>query len=454
MTVIRNILLLSIVVELAGSGYALIDRISRIAPPEIDSRRLDIATAKAFVAIRKNAVNGGLAGWRQLAEAYLGIGHYLEAEQCFRHASQLAPADIQAEYGMGFCLERMGQTTAAIKTFTHVAQRADKQLRNTCMYQIGRCFLREENPEEAEATFRLISDQPGAAYQLAKLLIRSNRADEATEFIDRQLAVLPNSLKFLQLKQRAAILRGDSELASELRDQEDRAEYKLVLEYGQSFISMFAVRYGLSRILSRAMQLRNNGSLRQRKFALDEALRIIRTDELWQYRSVYIAAANVELSLGNIDTVRTLIAEIKANTHDGIDLRDLEAMVAVADGDDESAYQIWQLAASMSPSAFLYQRLAETRHNIDEELRQTYRGQQLLYTGMDALRDNRLHESQALLEDSVRFLPGSDAAFFNIGEAYRIQGHVNKAKVAFEECLRINPHHWRAMAQLEKLIVE
>ena len=413
---------------------------------------MDTETAGAFEAVRKKALEGGSADWRLLAEAYLGSGHYLEAEQCFRQVVHLDATDIQAEYGRGFCLERMGQTSAAIEVFKNTAARADQQLRSTCLYQIGRCYLREENSEEAEATFRQIREQSPAAYQLAKLLIRSDRAAEAWPILEEQIVAQPNSLKLTQLQMRAAQQLGNAQLAEELRDQEDRSEYKLNLEYSQSFISLFASRYGLSRILSKAMQLKQEGSLSQRLSMLDRALNIVRKNELWQYRSVYIALAYVNLGLGNTDRAAQLIAEIRAHTHDDVDLRDLEALVCAANGDEESAYRIWLAAAELNPSAFLYQRLADTNHQIPNELRQSYQGQQAFHEGIDALRNNQPAVSQNLLEGAAKLLPENERIWFYLGEAFRVQNNSEKAMAAFTECLRINPEHWRAKRQLQRLI--
>ncbi|MEO2019085.1 MAG: tetratricopeptide repeat protein, partial [Fuerstiella sp.] len=250
MKIIRSILLAVIAVEAAMSCYFVVGRLSRANPPSIDSRRLDPVTAADLQRIRKRAADGVSRDWRELAEAYLGNGYYVAAEQCFRHAADLVPEDRQAQYGRGFCLERIGRTKEAIEVLSETAASAAPELARTCWYQIGRCFLREEKAQEAETAFRKISDFQPAAYQLAKLFIRLDRANEAIPVLEQLLAVMPNSLKLLQLRRHAAEALGDKALVTELRDREDRAEYQLVLEYGQSFISMFAARYGLSKILS------------------------------------------------------------------------------------------------------------------------------------------------------------------------------------------------------------
>ncbi|MEO2019399.1 MAG: tetratricopeptide repeat protein, partial [Fuerstiella sp.] len=240
-------------------------------------------------------------------------------------------------------------------------------------------------------------------------------------------------------------------LVTELRDREDRAEYQLVLEYGQSFISMFAARYGLSKILSGAMHLKSHGTLEQRKSALNDALSIIQPNKLWQYRSVFIAAAHVELGLDNPSGATELLSIVQQHTQDGVDSRDLAAMIASAEGDHDAAYTIWKKVSDMKPTAPLHDRLSRTKAIRGQKIRDVHRGQSALLSGMDAWRRNSIDEARSYLSEAVRLLPADEKALFYMGEVHRLQGDTDSAVSAFIRCLQQNPDHGRAIARMNQI---
>ncbi|MEQ9409979.1 MAG: tetratricopeptide repeat protein [Fuerstiella sp.] len=451
MKAVCRILTVVILLEAILAGWYVVQRAGRVRPPTVDMGRLDPLTRADLKEVVAAARDGGFREWRELGEAYLGNGYYVAAEQCFRHVIELDPRDQQAGYAQGFCLERIGRTTEAIEVLTRTATSASGELVQTCWYQIGRCLLREERAAEAEQAFLRISDFPPAAYQLAKLLIRSDRSAQAVPILERQLKVFPNSLKLLQLQMRAAEAEGDFALATALRDREDRAQYQLVLEYGQSFISMFASRYGLSARLSNAMRLKTEGTLQARRAALAKVLEVVLHNRLWQFRSVLVAAAHVELGLGNFEAARQLATQIENSTYGGVDLLELQSLLAAAAGDDDTAYQILLRACRLKPSVDLYDQLSRARGPLAEQDRARNRAMAVLMSGIDAWRANDVERAESLLEQAASELSKNQTAWFYLGEARRLRGDRDGAMAAYQKCLQLNPDHGRAIAAMNSL---
>lgn len=448
---IRTLLIAIVLMELIVAGSAIVSRARRPAPPQIDTRRLDPLTIVDINELTARASETNHPrDWKELAEALLGNGYYMAAEQCFRQSAELDPAYVHSLYGRGFCLERMGFTSDAVAVLRQVARNADPDLTRTCWYQIGRCYLRQEDPMRAEKAFRRITDFPPAAYQLAKLLLRENRADEAREIVEAPLSQAPNSLKFLQLRMRIAEALGETELAEELHDREDRAQYQVILEYNQSFISMFARRYGLAKVLSRAMRLRSEGTLFDRHTVLQKALKVIRSNQLWQYRSVLLAAAHVELGMGNLKAAASLADEIEQFTQTGPDVRELRAMIAETEGRPERAAELWQKVAHARPSPDAYDALANSP-SLSGERRQRFAALASLRRGIESYRSNNLREAVQHFESIGETLSDVAAFHFYVGECHRLEGDVRAAKLSYQQCLQLNPDHGRSLRRLRSL---
>lgn len=445
-----RLLLAILVCEIVGGALFAWQASQRVVPPAPNLQKLDPLTAQAVTEIREAAIDGNSREWRELAEAYLGNGFYAEAEQCFRHASVLNPDDLQATYGRGFCLERVGRTDEAINVLKQVAAEAHVELQTTCWYQIGRCYLRQEDVKSAEDAFRRVSEFPAAAYQLAKLLHRSGRSGEAAQIVASQREVLPNSLKLIQLGAHAAESLGDTALAAELRDREERSEYQLSLEYSQSFVTMFAGRYGLQNRLSRALELRSSGTLMQRKRVLDGVLEVIRENELWQYRPVLLAAAHVELGLGNLAEVERLISEIRMYSQDGADLLELEGLVLAAQGKVPAAVNTWQRACELSPSIEVIDEILQS-NSLPEDQVAVLNAKKQLLAGLSAYRVNQPELARPHFEEAVRLNPTDARTWFYIGEVERLAGAIDNAATAYAKCVERNPNHGRALRRLQSI---
>lgn len=435
-----------VIVELVASAVLAITHASRPEPPLPDLSRVDDETAMALNELREVARNGDARDWRELAEGYLGTGYYKAAEQCFRRATQLDPGDMQAGYGLAFCLERTGCTSAAIPIFSAVAEVADHDLSRTCWYQTGRCFLRQDNMVDAEAAFRRIEKFPPAVYQLSKILIRTGRADEAVPLIEEYLAAVPNCLKFLQLRGKAAEALDDLKTAEKMRDRQDRGEYLTHLEYSLEFIGMLGTKFGLGSRLARGLKMKDEGTVAQQQLSLTGAVALIREHRFWQYRSAFVALAEVELALGHLDRVQELISEIRQTSYDGADLLELEGKAAYAAGRDSEAAALWKRAYLIRPSIDLCDELAmitsdPVQKNIYVARREWIYGQQLFLV-------NNAEAALPHFKSANVLTPENPVILFSLGDVARVLGDNETAESCFRSCLRIQPTHGRAKQRL------
>lgn len=438
---LRKCLLLLIVAELMIGAAICVQRAGRPEPPLPNLGKLDAETSAALQSLRDKARDGNSRDWRELAEGYLGNGFYLAAEGCFQRAMELDPGDQQAAYGRGFCLERTGRTSEAIPILTAVAKVADAELAWTCWYQVGRCCLREDNINPAETAFRQIPDFAPAVYQLCKLLIRTNRTEDAVPLIDHQLEQYPNDVKFLQLRGKAAEALGDQATVAEIRDREDRAAYLVEMEYGLRFLGMLSAKLGLGSRLSRALDLKESGTAEQQSAVLHGALTIIRKNSFWNYRSVFVAMAEVELALGHFPKVRELLDEVRKNSQDGPDLLDLEGKLLLAEDRPDEAANTWQRALSMRPSIELYEQLEKV--SGDASVKAHCRAQVIFLTGLAEFQKNHVEEALPYFERAAELEPENTTHLYYLGDAHRLLGNTDAASAAFAKCVEINPDHGR-----------
>ncbi|HUG90720.1 MAG TPA: tetratricopeptide repeat protein, partial [Planctomycetaceae bacterium] len=366
------------------------------------------------------------------------------AEQCFRIACGLEPQDQESVYGLGFCLERLGQMKEAIAVLHQAAGLSDDELSHTCVYQIGRCFLRLEQPAEAEAAFRQIAGMPAAAYQLAKLLIHTDRAAEAVPLLDEQLVREPASHKFLQLRARAAELLGDEPVARRCRDLEKRTPAGVTLEYGVSFITMYRSQYGLDRQLVECTRNKNEGRPMAFAGCLERALATIRAEGLVQFDTVYVAAAQSALALQDPDGALAILDEVRGFEYETFGTLELQGDALWLKRDREGARRFWDRSLLLLPETRTHEKLAMAWDEQDPPTAAAHRAAAQQLTGMRACHDGQIDQAHAAFLDAVELSPQSARNWYYLGETYRLRGDARQAKVAYARCLELDPDYERA----------
>ncbi len=196
-----------------------------VPPPEHprpDLSVLDSVTAGEIREWQELVARDTAKDWLNLAEIYVMYGYFAEADLCCRRSIELNPKSRESRfltyYWWGAALYRLGRTEEAAATFRDAIPYAQGQEVSVCWYCIGLNMLREEKVTEAESEFRTAEDFFPADYELARILVRSGRAEEAVPILDHLIVIQPKTQKFFQLRARAAQALGDFEAVADFQE--------------------------------------------------------------------------------------------------------------------------------------------------------------------------------------------------------------------------------------------
>jgi tetratricopeptide (TPR) repeat protein len=198
-----------ICLELAWLAAGAIDQRQQPVPPLPDLSRLDAISRDELLDLRSKLNPRSAYDWLQLAALFNVHGYFPEAELCAEVATQLAPVDSRTWFERGLALHQTGRMQQAIEMFERARQVADRSTSAMCSFCIGRNYLRLERPEDAEKAFRKAGSFAPAQFELAKLLLRDNRLDEAEPLVAALQKSDPAEQEYHQLEQRLAIAKGD-----------------------------------------------------------------------------------------------------------------------------------------------------------------------------------------------------------------------------------------------------
>ncbi|MAX37738.1 MAG: hypothetical protein CME33_14370 [Gimesia sp.] len=451
-----RLLLILLVVELGYCGYLIADRMARPLPVLPDAESIDPLLMTDFRELAVQAESGSSKEWIRLGQAFLGQGFYGYAENCFRQAIQMDPDDALAQASYAFCLERTGRLQASTREYEKLEAfdgKTDVPFANRrhYLYAIGRNYLREENAEKAEELFRLNNGFQPADYQLAKLLVRSGRAEEALPYIDRNLATTPNSLVFRQLQAEALESLGRMAEAKRARDQVEHALYVVELNFNTTFLTPYSKRHGILRELEAYNQLLERNDMDYLAQKLDEVLALM-DERLPQYKATLISMLEVEYQRKNPERMLQLIQKLKENGVVDAETLQFEAGAYMLSGDMKKAVPLLQRVLEMSPTIEVHQTLADYYdQQKDLKKRDYHQAKMALLYAMMSFRNNQLKSAEEAIERSVELNPEDPQAWFYNAEIKRLLGKTEAAKKSYERCLALNPNHGRAIRELDHI---
>jgi len=452
-------LLLLFVIELGFGGYLVAKRLARPLPVLPDAESVDPLTMSDLRELEQEAETGSTQEWITLGQALLGQGFYSYAENCFLQATKFDPADAVAQASYAFCLERTGRMEASTVEYEKLKSFKGQSSvpfahRKHYLYAIGRNYLREENAAKAEEIFRLNAGFQPADYQLAKLLVRSGRSEDALSIIGRNLRESPNSLFFNYLQMQAFDSLGRTAEAKQAADRVERTMYIIPLNFNTEFITPYSSRHGISKEIEAYNRLIERTDMDHLAKKLEEVIQLMGDRPMSQYKATLISMVEIEFQRKNPERLLMLIDKLKESGVESADLLQFRAGAYMLMGQMDKAVPLLQRVAEMSPTIEVHQTLAEYYEQQKEtEKRDEHQAKMALLYAMIAFRNNQLPSADESIQKSVKLNPRDPQAWFYYAETKRLMGDLKAAQAAYERCVELNPNHGRALRELSDLTV-
>lgn len=416
------------------------------APPRPDLTFLDSVTAEEIRG-RQDAVAADQAeDWRALAEIYVLYGFFAEADICCRRAAELDPESFWTHLWWGTTLSRIGDTKASTEKFRAGIPHAEDALADVCRYCIGLNLLREEDALEAEAAFRTAMGYAPADYELAKLLVRSDRSEEAVPILDGLIANHPQTQKYYQLRSRAARRLGDLDAGDKYQDQADRATEVLPSDELTGFLEQQIGNHGLDVWVQEGKALYVSGLLDTAATRLREVLEIE-----WRPEPADLLAL-AELKLGHPEVALPIQQE--SIRRSGTTPQRLVTLGDIyhATANEAQAKEAWQRATELRLHPAAHERLAAYFEQVgDKREAGRHQGLALMAAGIGSARAGELDAGLNMLQQAVVVAPDLAHAWFHLGECHRLLGQPDSAHLAYNQCLTLDPYHGRARRGLDRM---
>lgn len=452
-----RLLLILLVVELGYCGYLIADRLARPVPVLPSGQFIDPLLMADYRELAADAETGSSREWIRLGQAFLGQGFYGYAENCFRQATRIDPDDGLAQASYAFCLERTGRMQASTREYEKLKDYSGKTdfpfaSPRHYLYAIGRNYLREENAEKAEEVFRENNGFQPADYQLAKLLVRSGRAEEALPYIERNLAATSNSLVFNQLHAQALESLGRMEEAKQAEDRVERSLYVIPLNFNTSFLTPYSKRHGILKEVEAYNQMLERNDMDHLAKKLDEILELMSERRIPQYKSTLISMLEVEFQRNNPERMLKLIQKLKEFGIENAETLQFEAGAYMLSGEMEKAVPLLQRVLEMSPTIEVHQALANYYDQQQNPAKRDFhQAKMALLFAMINFRNNQLKPAEEAIARSVELNPRDPQTWFYYAEIKRLLDDQASAKEAYQKCLKLNPNHGRAIRELALL---
>jgi len=454
MTAAQKFLAGLIALELVGAGSLWRSSMRPSRPPPVawDKCMIDDATARAIRETEERLQPRDPASWMELAATYRAFGLFPHAEHCYRQADKLSPKDRSYFYYWAECFDLMGDTAQATRLYRRIIKEGlsiplGPLTAQYCWLNIGQDFLRTEEVEAAIEALRQAPDLPKAKFLLARVLIRSGRAAEATLLLDELLRKAPDIIEFNQMKSWAETELGHDETARTFYEGSLRCREPLV-KWDPTYreVQLRRKAMGSQAWHEKSLELAAKGKLEQAREWSRKAIEAFWTEDRVQQ------LAKVELGLGHLQEAAALAEDSVKRVGASAATLDIIGVASVRMGDRARARRAWEQAWPLEPTPNLFQKLAElSRLEGDLESARWYRGLEQYQLGKDAWLSNDLNTARGHLEQAVLLADRHAHAWFYLAETRRLLDDAPGAAAAYRRCLEINPDHGRALRALQRL---
>lgn len=455
-----TILFLSVIaIEAVLCTTAVIQRLRSPAPVLPNVEWADPLIAGELQQLVKRTRSGASTDWQNLGEALLGQGLYSNAELCFRQALAADPGNRSARFSVAFCLARTGRLPDSTREFqTLIAEATGAIATNPfvqrCQYEIGLNQLREEQADQAEQAFRDNPNYPPARLQLAKLLVRAGRLQEAMPLIEDGLRQNPRETELLFLLYRARLALGDEPGAQQAASRLARSTNQIPVHLGMEYVQPFHLKLGLERQLQEYNHLLASRNMDRLAEKMNGILSEVQGQRSRYVRIALTSLLEIELQRRQPDQLRKLAQQLRNFGEQNAEILQFEGVAEILSGNSATALELWERAARMSPNIQLYEQIAGLySQQENRQQRDWYLARCHLLKGMSSYRnDEPLAAAQFLLK-SVALNPNDAQVWYYLAESQRLLDEPARAQEAYERCLAINPNHGRALAHRQRLSV-
>ncbi len=413
--ILLRLLLVALGIQVVGVGYLAVRQLSRPTPRLPDISATDPYLMEDLQRLAAAVPTGGIPAWMELGQALLGQGFYPHAELCFQQVVRLQPENRLARASVAFCQQRTGRTAESIASYADLlrdwnAETPEEQTeRATYLYEMGRSYLRQENADAAEELFRANPDLIPARYQLAKLLVRTERADEALPIIAGVLERRPESLKFRDLQYRAYLALGREAEAAEAAQLLERSRHVVPLNPGMDFVEQYHVRFGMNQRIEEFNELVATDGDDMDRIAdrLEELLSHERSRRTPHDSIFYFRLLEVELTRQRPDRMQAILQELRSLGEQNAELLRYEGEMHALRGESAAAVEFWQRAVRMDPhNEEAHLRLAEHFQQVEDETGQNQHRAALLRNQAEELfHSNQLPAARQALQAALKLNP-------------------------------------------------
>jgi len=363
--IVRGLLVL-LAIDAIVCGAICLRQMQKVAVPLPRNLQDDSLYAAELDKLARAARDGGSKEWLSVAQALVGHGHYDHALACYRQASELDPKNLDAVFGLGFCLERTGHLEESNQVYSKLHylvsdQGPQQRLGLFSLYDTGKNQLRMELPEEALATFGQISNFLPADYQRAKLLLRAGKVESALAVIEPPLREFPQSKEFRFLEHRALVAQEKFAEAKKSAELLERSQTAIRINFAPEFIHNYRIMYGYDRVFEEYSKIVDRGNNDRMAAKLEELRPFVQGKQIPQYKALLLNLAQVEVDRRRPDAVLKCVDELHAFGVENAHLLWLEGAALEMKGEKEKAIELWERSLRMSPNPSLEARLKRVR---------------------------------------------------------------------------------------------
>lgn len=434
-----------IALELVGAALWIHHRSSQQAPTEKNFALLDEATATDLRELHQRLMRSVDAGqdnaksWLAMADAYATYGYFREASRYYRRATQLDARNAKATFRWALCLDRLARFPEAIDRFEQtVSLTRDPRQRQACHYFVGKIHLKQEQPEKAIQAFRSGGKYIPCQYELANLLIRTGRVNDAEPLL-KSLDRYATAIGVHLIRARAAEAQDDLDTAAAHYDAAERGDEITLHLTDRGYLKKFHALYGTARMSNEGYELARQG---KQKEGLDILHTAFEQNQVVLMQPFYI---RLEMAVNGPQAARHMIHNRIDRMGESPEFLELLGDTYWEESDDRQAETAWLESAKMQGSSSVHEKLAQLYQQRSEAEKVRYhQGEALYEKGVAAYRANDLKTAQQALVRAMQAIPQKANGWFYLGQTLRVQQNETQAREAYERCLAINPYHGRA----------